>query len=86
MNTNSITESPIAKLQASYLYRQNCPGCFHSSDNANLHVQSIPTAEDLEFSLPEWVTLEKFLELFPSNFQGRYEYRYGDIFIRTLIN
>jgi FkbM family methyltransferase len=47
---------------------------------------NITTAENLEFALPEWVTLEQFLELFPSNFQGRYEYRYGDIFIRTLIN
>jgi hypothetical protein len=47
---------------------------------------NITTAENLAFSLPEWVTLEQFLELFPSNFQGNYEYRYGDIFVRTLIN
>jgi FkbM family methyltransferase len=43
---------------------------------------NITTAETLVFSLQEWVSLEKFLELFPEAFRGNYEYRYGDIFIR----
>jgi FkbM family methyltransferase len=44
---------------------------------------NITTAETLVFSLQEWVSLEKFLELFPDTFRDRYEYRYGDIFICT---
>jgi FkbM family methyltransferase len=43
---------------------------------------NITTAETLVFSLQEWVSLDKFLELFPDTFRDRYEYRYGDIFIR----
>lgn len=43
---------------------------------------NITTAETLVFTLQEWVSLEKFLELFPEAFRGNYEYRYGDIFIR----
>jgi len=43
---------------------------------------NITTAETLMFTLQEWVSLEKFLELFPGTFRDKYEYRYGDIFIR----
>jgi FkbM family methyltransferase len=43
---------------------------------------NITPAETLAFALQEWVSLEKFLELFPDIFRDKYEHRYGDIFIR----
>jgi FkbM family methyltransferase len=43
---------------------------------------NITTAETLIFTFQEWVSLEKFLEFFPDAFRDKYEYRYGDIFVR----
>ncbi len=45
---------------------------------------NITTAEELKFTLPDWVNLKEFLQLFPDKFQDNFDYRYGDIFIKNL--
>jgi hypothetical protein len=45
---------------------------------------NITTAEVLAFTQPEWLSAEQFLRIFPSKFLGDFQYRYGDIFVRTL--
>jgi hypothetical protein len=40
------------------------------------------TAENLEFALQQWVSYERFFEIYPKDFQD-FAYRYGDLFVRT---
>ena len=44
---------------------------------------NITPAETLAFTFPEWLPLDEFLKVFPSSFEKRVEYFYGDLFIRT---
>lgn len=44
---------------------------------------NITPAEELAFTFPDWMPLKDFLKVFPSNFENRVEYHYGDLFIRT---
>ena len=48
----------------------------------NLRINITP-AEELAFTSPEWLPLKDFLKVFPSSFENRVEYHYGDLFIRT---
>jgi FkbM family methyltransferase len=43
---------------------------------------NLTPAENYTFALPEWLSLEKFLEIYPRDFQD-YAYRYGDVFVRS---
>jgi hypothetical protein len=44
---------------------------------------NLTPAENYEFVLPQWLTLEQFLAVYPRDFQD-YAYRYGDLFVRTV--
>jgi FkbM family methyltransferase len=43
---------------------------------------NITPSENLEFAFPEWCSREEFLSRFPSEFRGRHQFFYGDIFVR----
>lgn len=46
---------------------------------------NITSDQDLVFALQKWLPLKEFLKVFPDQFYSRREFRYGDIFVRTMM-
>jgi len=78
---------PIPLLSLEYVLRQRDIGntlaaLDYLSQFGDLQINITP-AETLSFAFPQSLSLKEFLKLFPTTFQDREAYFYGDVFIRT---
>jgi FkbM family methyltransferase len=56
--------------------------CIHHLATLGELQMNITPYVDLVFLYPQWLTKEKFLQLFPAEILKKQEYSYGDIFVR----